>query len=207
MVSRGLLMSFSDPVAGQVPSLLPFQYNPAEVTRVLRPQPAAGGGSGLKVAGPPAESYAFKMELDALGAIDKPITGTLGVAPLLATLESMLEPGGGGLAALIGAVAGALGGAGGGPRAVPSPTLPLVVLAWSVARVVPVRIDSCTVHETAFDVLLQPVQATVDLGFTVLRDRDLQSHMTLANVMAMAYQAVRKASATVGIAQGVELLL
>lgn len=201
-----MLMSFSDPVAGMVPSLVPFQYNPAEVTRVLRVQQGGGGGSGLRVAGPPTETYTLKIELDALGAIEKPITGALGVGPLLATIEAMLEPGGGGLAALVGAVAGALGGAA-GAQPVPAPTLPLVVLAWSVTRVVPVRIDSFTARETGFDALLQPVQATVDLSLTVLRDRDLQADMTLATVMATAYQAVRTASATVGIAQGVELML
>jgi len=200
-----MLMSFSDPVAGMVPSLVPFQYNPGEVTRVLRVQ-QGGGGSGLRVAGPPAESYTLKLELDALGAVEKPITGALGVAPLLATIEAMLEPGGGGLAALVGAVAGALGGSS-GARPVPAPTLPLVVLAWSVGRIVPVRIDSFTARETGFDALLQPVQATVDLSLTVLRARDLQADMTLANVLATAYQAVRTAAAVVGIAQGVELML
>jgi hypothetical protein len=206
MLMRGMLLSFSDPVAGMVPSLVPFQYNPAEVTRVLRVQSGGPGGSGLRVGGPPVESYTLKIELDALDAIDRPITGALGIGPLLATIEGLLEPGGGGLAALVGAVAGALGGGGGAPP-VPAPSLPLVVLAWSVERIVPVRVDGCTIHETGFDALLQPVQATVDLSLTVLRGRDLSEDMKLANVLATAYQAVRTASAAVGIAQGVELML
>jgi hypothetical protein len=203
---RGMLLSFSDPRAGIVPSLVPFQYNPAEVTRVLRPQAGTNGGSGLRVAGPPAETYTIKLELDAVDAIDKPISGSLGVGPLLATIEGMLEPGGGGLAALAGAVAGLLS-RGGGAAPVPAPTLPLVVLAWSLERIVPVRIDTYTAHETGFDALLQPVQATVDLSFTVLRPSDLDPAMTLSTVMATAYQTVRTASAAVGIAQGVELML
>ncbi|NJP31896.1 hypothetical protein [Micromonospora thermarum] len=206
MLMRGMLLSFSDPVAGMVPSLVPFQYNPAEVTRVLRVQSGTSGGSGLRVGGPPVESYTLKIELDALDAIDKPITGSLGIGPLLATIEGLLEPGGGGLAALVGAISGALGG-GGGAAPVPAPSLPLVVLAWSLERIVPVRVDSCTIHETGFDALLQPVQATVDLSLTVLRSRDLSPDLKLANVLATAYQAVRTASATVGIAQGVELML
>ncbi|PZF95814.1 hypothetical protein C1I99_17820 [Micromonospora deserti] len=203
---RGMLLSFSDPVAGMVPSLVPFQYNPAEVTRVLRVQSGTSGGSGLRVGGPPVESYTLKIELDALDAIDKPITGSLGIGPLLATIEGLLEPGGGGLAALVGAITGALGG-GGGAAPVPAPSLPLVVLAWSLERIVPVRVDSCTIHETGFDAMLQPVQATVDLSLTVLRSRDLSPDLKLANALATAYQAVRTASATVGIAQGVELML
>jgi hypothetical protein len=203
---RGMLLSFSDPRAGIVPSLVPFQYNPAEVTRVLKPQAGTAGGPGLRVAGPPVETYTLKLELDAIDAIDKPISGTLGVGPLLATIEGMFEPAGGGLAALVGAVAGLLGGGGGGST-VPAPTLPLVVLAWSLERIVPVRIDTFTAHETGFDALLQPVQATVDLSFTVLRPSDLDPAWTLSTVLATAYQTVRSASAVVGIAQGVELML
>jgi hypothetical protein len=201
-----MLLSFSDPVAGLVPSLVPFQYNPSEVTRVLRVVPGASGGSGLRVGAPPVETYTLKLELDALDALDKPISGTLGVGPMLATIEGMLEPGGGrGLATLVGAVASLLGGGGGAPP-VPAPSLPLVVLAWSAERIVPVRIDSYTAHETGFDSALQPVQASVDLSVTVLRDRDLNADQTLANVMATAYQAVRTGLSAVGVAQGVELL-
>ena len=97
MLMRGMLLSFSDPVAGMVPTLVPFQYNPAEVTRVLRVSPgqrraAPACGCGA----PPTETYTLKIELDALDALDKPITGALGVGPLLAAIEAMLEPGGGG---------------------------------------------------------------------------------------------------------------
>lgn len=207
MLMRGMLLSFSDSRAGIVPTLVPFQYNPAEVTRVLRPQAGTSGGSGLRVAGPPSETYTIKLELDSVDALDKPISGTLGVGPLLATIEAMLEPGSSsGLAALAGAVAGLLG-AGSGAPPVPAPSLPLVVLAWSLQRVVPVRIDSYTAHETGFDAALQPVQATVDLSFTVLRPSDLDPSLTLSTVMATAYQTVRTASAVVGTAQGVELML
>lgn len=203
---RGMLLSFSDPRAGIVPTPVPFQYNPSEVTRVLRPQAGTSGGSGLRVAGPPTETYTLKLELDALDAPDKPLTGTLGVGPLLATLESMLEPGGGGTSGLVGAVAGLLAG-GGSPTAVPVPTLPLVILAWSIQRMVPVRIETYTAHETGFDATLQPVQATVDLSLTVLRPSDVDPSLTLSTVMAAAYQTVRQASAVAGVAQGLELMV
>jgi hypothetical protein len=201
-----MLLSFSDPRAGIVPTPVPFQYNPSEVTRVLRPQAGTSGGSGLRVAGPPTETYTVKLELDALDAPDKPLTGTLGVGPLLATLESMLEPGGGGTSGLVGAVAGLLAG-GGSPTAVPVPTLPLVILAWSIQRMVPVRIETYTAHETGFDATLQPVQATVDLSLTVLRPSDVDPALTLSTVMAAAYQTVRQAGAVAGVAQGLELMV
>jgi hypothetical protein len=206
----GALISFSDPVAGLVPTLVPFQYNPAEVTRTLRVQSGGHGGPGLRVTGPPIESYTLHVELDALAVPDRPLTSTLGIGPVLAALEAMLEPTGAGgpLGALIGAVTSlvaGIGGGGGGGGTVPAPSLPLVLLAWNPTRIVPVRVDDYSAHETGFDAALQPVQATVDLTLTVLRPEDLSTDQVLATAMASAYQAARTALAVVGMAQGVEL--
>ncbi len=209
---RGMLTSFSDPNLGLVPTLVPFQYNPAEVTRTLRVSPGTGSGPGLRVAQAPIEAYTLKIELDGIDAVDKPITGAMGIQPLLATIEAMLEPAGalGVLGALGSALSGAVsaltgGGASGAP--IPAPTLPLVVLAWSPTRIVPVRIDSFSAHETGFNSLLLPVQASVDLSLTVLRETDLTSDLKMANFLASAYQAARSALAVAGVAQGVELML
>ncbi|MET9019921.1 hypothetical protein ABZV93_08065 [Actinopolymorpha sp. NPDC004070] len=212
MLMRGMLLSFSDPDIGLVPTMAPFQYNPAEITRTLTVAAGQQGGPALRVAGPPAEAYTLKIELDAVDAVDKPISGVMGVQPLLATIEAMMEPAGklGVLGAVGGALAGAVsalrgGGGGGGP--IPAPSLPLVVMAWSPTRIVPVRITSFSAHETGFNAGLLPVQATVDLGLTVLRPADLDSNLKLAGFMAQAYQAVRSTLAVAGVAQGVELML
>jgi hypothetical protein len=213
MLMRGMLISFSDPNIGLVPTLVPFQYNPAEVTRTIKVNKSGtSGGSGLRVEDNPTESYTLKIDLDGVDAVDKPITGVMGVQPLLAAIEAMLEPAGS--LGVIGAVGSALAGAvsaltGGGPSGgpIPAPSLPLVVLAWSAARIVPVRIDSFTAHETGFNAALLPVQATVDLSLTVLRDTDLTSDLKMANFVANAYQAARSALAIAGVAQGVELML
>jgi hypothetical protein len=192
---------------------VPFQYNPAEVTRTIRASSSGTpGGPGLRVQSTPTESYTLKLELDGVDAVDKPITGVMGVQPLLAAIEAMLEPAG--TLGVIGAVGSALAGAvssltGGGPSGgpIPAPSLPLVVLAWSATRIVPVRIDSFTARETGFNAALLPVQATVDLSLTVLRDTDLTSDLKMANFLADAYQAARSALAITGVAQGVELML
>jgi hypothetical protein len=212
MLMRGMLISFSDPDVGLVPTMVPFQYNPAEVTRTIKVNGGPQGSPALRVQQAPVESYTLKLELDALDAIDKPITSVLGVQPLLATIEAMLEPAGslGVLGALGSALAGAVasitgGGSSGAP--IPAPSLPLVVLAWSPVRIVPVRIDSYTAHETGFNAGLLPVQATVDLSLTVLRDTDLTGDLKMANFLASAYQAARSALAITGVAQGVELML
>ena len=210
---RGMLLSFSDPDIGLVPTLVPFQYNPSEVTRTLTVSSGTPGGPGLRVGQAPVEKYTLKVELDGIDAVDKPITGAMGVQPLLATLEAMMEPAGGSgvlgaaLGALVGAVASLAGGSVASAGPVPAPSLPLVVLAWSAARIVPVRIDSFTAHETGFNSSLLPVQANVDLGLTVLRTSDLPSDVKMANFLANAYQAARSALAIAGVAQGVELML
>ena len=209
MLMRGMLISFSDPNLGLVPTMVPFQYNPAEVTRTIRANNAGtAGGPGLRVQNNPTESYTLKLELDGVDAVNKPITGVMGVQPMLAAIEAMLEPAGtlGVLGALTGAVS-SLGGGGSASGPIPAPSLPLVILAWSLARIVPVRIDSFTANETGFNAELLPVQATVDLSLTVLRTTDLTSDLKVANFVADAYQGVRSALAVTGVAQGVELML
>lgn len=212
MLTRGMLISYSDPNTGLKPTRVPFQYNPAEVTRTIRVNGSGTpGGPGLRVQTTPTESYTLKIELDGVDAVDKPITGAKGVQPLLAAIEKMLEPAsspgvpGAGGSALAGAVSSPTG-AGASSGAIPAPSLPLVVLAWSAARTVPVRIDSFTARETGFNAALLPVQATVDLSLTVLRDTDLTSDLKMANYVANAYQATRREWATTGVAQGVELM-
>lgn len=210
MLMRGMLISFSDPNIGLVPTLVPFQYNPAEVTRTITVNRKSDFRSqGLRVEDFPTELYTLKLELDGVDAVDKPITGVMGVQPLLAAVEAMLEPvtGWGVLGSLGSALSGAVASLTGGSAPLPAPSLPLVVLAWSATRIVPVRIDSYTVNETGFNAALLPVQATVDLSLTVLRATDLTSDMKMANFVANAYQATRSAMAITGVAQGVELML
>jgi hypothetical protein len=210
MLMRGMLISFSDPKFGLVPTLVPFQYNPAEVTRTLTVNKKSDLRSpGLRVQDYPTESYTLKLELDGVDAVDKPITGVMGVQPLLAAVEEMLEPvtGWGVLGSLGSALSGAVASLTGGSGPVPAPSLRLVVLAWNAMRIVPVRIDSYTAQETAFNAALFPVQATVDLSVTVLRTTDLTPGMKMANFVANAYQASRSAMAITGVAQCVELML
>jgi hypothetical protein len=193
--------------------MVPFQYNPAEVTRTIKVNGTPTPGSpGLRVATTPTESYTLKIELDALGAPDKPITSVLGIQPLLATIEAMLEPAGslgviGAVGAALQGAVSALSGASTAASTIPAPSLPLVVLQWNASRTVPVRVDSFTARETGFNAALLPVQATVDLSLTVLRDTDLTSDLKMANFLASTYQAMRSALAVTGVAQGVELML
>src|SRR5262249_11944947 len=204
---KGILASFDNPLLGVVPTIVPFQYNPDQVTRVFRTeQPGAGtgtaaatsdnAGSALNAARPAPEDYTLKIELDATDGLEKggPLTTAFGISPRLAAIEMLVQPVG---SSLLGDLAGALTGGllGGGGAAVPAARLPLVLLIWGPTRITPVRLKSLTITETAFDELLNPIQATADLGFTVLRPTDLGDDDTFAKAAAKYYQGAREVKA------------
>jgi hypothetical protein len=213
---KGMLLSFSDPLLGVIPNMIVFQYNPSDVTRVFRSE--VGGGSGATAGGvtqgaalsaprPAPEDYTLKIEMDATDGLadEAPITTALGIGPRLAALEMLMQPVGSSLlSGLAGALTGGLLGGGGG-AAVPAGKLPLVLFAWGPARITPVRLNSLTIHETAFDELLNPVQASADVGFTVIRTQDLDAGDTFARAAADFYQGAREVKAVLSISQTFEL--
>ncbi len=203
----GVLASFDDPLLGIVPTIVPFQYNPDEVTRVFTSEQPAGAdtGSALNVVRPAPEDYSVKLELDATDGLEHsgPLTTAFGIGPKLAAIEMLMQPVG---SSLLGGLAGALTGGllGGGGAAVPAGRLPLVLFIWGPVRITPVRLKSLTIHETAFDELLNPIHATADLGFTVLRPNDLGKNDTIAMAAAKYYQGAREVKAVLSLPQILE---
>jgi hypothetical protein len=208
MLLKGMLLSFSDPLLGLIPTVVLFQYNPTDLTRVFRVQSggtseATGGGDGRSAPLPAGEEYTIKLELDATDGLEKgtPVTSVLGISPRLAAIEMLVQPVG---SSLLGSLAGALlGGASG--AAVPAGRLPLVFFAWGPARITPVRLSSLTIRETAFDALLNPIHATADLGLTVLRKAELDKDDTFARAAADYYQGAREVKAVAALPQVIEL--
>ncbi|HEU0195107.1 MAG TPA: hypothetical protein VFQ71_12960 [Gaiellales bacterium] len=210
---KGFLASYSDPLLGAVPTVVLFQYNPTEITRVFKvqaPSGAAGSeptGSARNAVRPAPEDYTVKLEFDATDGLEKggPVTTVLGMAPRLAALEMLVQPVG---SSLLGGLAGALTGGllGGGGAAIPAGRLPLTLFCWGPGRVTPVGLKSLTIHETAFDELLNPIHATADLSFTVLRLDDLGKDDTLARAAARYYQGARESKAVLQLAQIPELM-
>jgi hypothetical protein len=203
---KGILASFDDPLLGVIPTVVVFQYNPTQVTRVFRDETAAAGsapgGGALNAARPAPEEYALSLELDATDGLESggPLTAIFGISPRLAAIEMLMQPVG---SSLLGGLVGGL--LGGGGAAVPAGRLPLVLLIWGPARVTPVRLTSLTVRETAFDELLNPIHATADLGFSVLRKADLAADQTIARAAADYYQGLREARAVLQLPQMIEL--
>ena len=209
---KGFLASYSDPLLGLVPTVVFFQYNPTEITRVFQvAAPATGEGSeptgaARNAVRPASEDYTVKLEFDATDGLERggALTTAFGISPRLAALELLVQPVG---TSLLSGLAGTLTGGllGGSGAAVPAGRLPLTLFVWGPERITPVRLKSLTIHETDFDELLNPIQATADLSFTVLRVDDLSTDDTVARAAAKYYQGAREAKAVLQLAQIAEL--
>lgn len=179
---KGALVVFEAPIP--VPTnLIVFQYNPETMTRKIA-QPAGGaqaGGGGsanpCSTAGDtrnvlllPVENYQLSVELDAADQLEvnDTITRGVGLHPALAALELLLYPPPQDV--LIAEVLTRFGSG-----FVTSGKVPIVLFVWGAARVVPVIVNSITVTESAYDQLLNPIQAKVDLEMRSMTQIELKS--------------------------------
>jgi hypothetical protein len=164
-------------VAYRLPSLLPtiivFQYNPDEVSRSIQIRGAQGGGRGdaQRTAGAPDETLTFTVEIDAADQLEAPAqhadTVAMGLHPAIAALETLAYPS---FALVAANEALALGGI----AFVAAEQAPLTLLIWGRHRVLPVRLESLTIKEQAFDVALNPIRVSADMSLKVLTYRDLE---------------------------------
>jgi hypothetical protein len=209
---KGLLASYSDPILGLVPTTVLFQYNPTEMTRVLRVESRVddGGsptGAALNAVRAATEEYSMKLEFDATDGLERggPLTLAFGISPRLAALELLMQPVG---ASLLGGLASTLTGGllGGGGANVPAGQLPLTLFVWGPERIAPVRLNTLSIQESAFDELLNPIQATADVSFSVLRFDDPMNTNKFARAAAKYYQGSRETRALLAPAQIPELL-
>jgi hypothetical protein len=182
LLLKGALVVFETPIP--VPTnIIVFQYNPETMTRTLS-QPAGGsqtGGHGsanpCSTAGDsrnnlllPSEAYQLAVELDAADQLETsdPVTLAVGLHPALAALELMMYP-----RPLDVALNKALKFF--GSAFTVSPQTPIVLFVWGKSRIVPVIVNSLTVTETAYDQLLNPIQAKVDLAMRSMTETELKN--------------------------------
>jgi len=111
----------------------------------------------------------------------------------------LMQPVGSSLGGLVGGLLG------GGGATIPAGKLPLILFMWGPTRLTPVRLTSLTIHETAFDELLNPIHATADLGLKVLRTVDLAEDDKMARAAATFYQGAREVKAVLQLPQLLEL--
>ncbi|HYQ17180.1 MAG TPA: hypothetical protein VEQ58_15515 [Polyangiaceae bacterium] len=182
-------------------SVVVFQYNPDTMTRRLEPRAVGGDGDrseAMRLTGPPKETISLTVEVDATDQLEKqnPIAVASGVYPALSALEMMVYP----KSALV--IANTILAAIGTIELLPAEA-PFTLFVWGPQRVVPVRVASISITEEAYDPLLNPIRAKVELSLTVLSYNDL----TLTNpgsFVFMAHQVLKETMASLNIASSAQ---
>ena len=175
-------------------SVVVFQYNPETLTRSLVAQTSGGDadrGEALRLKGPPEETITLKVEIDAADQLEQaqPVATTMGIYPVLASLEMLIYP------KSISTIANEALLAAGVIEVVP-PEAPLTLFVWGVKRVLPVRLTTFSITEEAFDPNLNPIRASVNLGLRVLTYHDL-GLLSAGGALFMAHQIVKEVMATI----------
>lgn len=176
-------------------SVVIFQYNPDTMSRRIAANaanPNAAQGEALRLKGPPQETITCSIEIDATDQLEgaNPMAVAMGVHPTLASLEMLLYPKS--LAMILNE-----GLAAAGMIEVLPPEAPLTLFVWGPARVVPVRITELTIEEEAYDNLLNPIRAKVQLSMRVLTYQDL-GLVSVGGALFMAHQVAKEVMATLG---------
>ncbi len=164
-----------DPERGTPQGIIVLQFNPDSLERSIAPQAAGGGDSGgggsggdrneaLRLKGPAEETWKFTAECDSTDQLDVPAPN--GIHPQLAALEMLVQPT---TAQLRKNTRLSEKGA----IEISPIEVPLTLFTWGSKRVMPVKLTELSVSETAFDVNLNPMRASLDMGLKVLTVSDL----------------------------------
>jgi hypothetical protein len=170
-----------------------FQYNPEQISRSIAPSYSeAGGGRAepLRLSGPPKETISANLSIDLIDQMEQGDNGPLGggIAGYLAAIEMLVYP----KSILVAANQILLAT---GTMEVIPPVAPLTLFIYGWKRVVPVKMESISITETAHDPSLNPIRADVSLSMKVLTYNDLS--MTHPGYWAfMAHQVIKEVFAT-----------
>lgn len=196
---KGALVAYQSQLIPGIPRLVVFQYNPDNLTRTLRHrrqtgrygQDRADANEALEVTGPPRESISLTVALNATDQLeapaDNPAVVVAGLHPALATLELLLYPASQEL--LSNRLRAAIGA-----QSVKSMDVPMVLLVWGAARVIPVRLDGLSITEQAFDTMLNPIRAEARLDLTVMSYSDLKEG-TVGHGVSFVHHVAKEALA------------
>ncbi|MFC6062665.1 hypothetical protein [Streptomyces ochraceiscleroticus] len=165
-----------DPERGTPQRIIVLQFNPDTLERSVAPQAAGGEGGGgggdsggdrneaLRLKGPAQETWKFTAEIDATDQLD--VAAPDGIHPQLAVLEMLVQPTTAQLRA-----ASKLSKK--GTIEISPIEMPLTLFTWGSKRVMPVRLTELSVNESAFDVNLNPIRASLSIGMKILTVSDL----------------------------------
>jgi hypothetical protein len=175
-----------------IPSVIVFQYNPATLTRTLRPRATTGQGATaetLRLQGAPEEDIQIDVEIDATDQLEKGAVPA-GIYPQLSALEMLIYP----KSAQV--ITNTMLMSVGTMEVIP-PAGPFTLFIWGVKRVLPVRITDFSITEEAHDTALNPIRAKVSLGLRVMNYNDFPvTHP--GHFMFLAHQVVKEAMSIVG---------
>lgn len=185
LLAKGAFIQLTESIAGPIPNVIVFQYNPETLSRKLEPwqppetssTPGDTQGQADPQAQPfdPKETIDLVLEFDATDAMEhpeqNPVEAVTGIADRIAAMERLLYPveeNGG----LLGDVAALLGGA---SATVSRTTVPVVLFSFGPNLIVPIRITTYQVEEQAFSPTLYPIRAKCTVSLKVLTDKDFPS--------------------------------
>lgn len=177
-------------------SVVVFQYNPDTLTRKLEARAVTQEGErgeAMRLTGAPKETITLSIEIDAADQLEQgnPLGVTMGVSPTLAALEMMLYPK---VASLILNDALSLMGT----IEVMPVEAPMILFVWGPTRVLPVRLTSFSITEEAYDQLLNPIRAKVELSLTVLSYHDL-GQLSPGRALFLAHHITKEVMATLNV--------
>ncbi|KQW01972.1 hypothetical protein [Streptomyces sp. Root369] len=192
-----------NPDTGTPQRVIVLQFNPDTLERTVAPQSAGDSGDGgsggtgsgdrneaLRLKGPAQESWKFTAEIDATDQFE--VAAPDGIHPQLATLEMLVQPTTEQLRA-----ASRLSQK--GTIEISPIEMPLTLFTWGSKRVMPVRLTELSVNESAFDVNLNPIRASLGIGMKILTVSDLPAgHRGADLYMAHLAQKERLAAAARG---------
>jgi len=178
-----------NPLAG----IVVFQYNPDTMTRRLEARSVTqegDRGEAMRLTGAPKETITLSIEIDVSDQLEQgnALATTLGLNPTLAALEMMLYP------TSASVIANDVLSAIGTIEVVPI-NGPMILFVWGAARVLPVRLTSFSITEEAYDPLLNPIRAKVELSLSVLSYHDL-SLLSPARALFLTHHIAKEVMAT-----------
>nr|AWJ66035.1 hypothetical protein [uncultured bacterium] len=174
MVMRGAFVQLVPQMVAFLPNIILFRINPDTIRKTGTPfNPFEGQGPNRGSSPPdilpyPAdETISFTLMLSATEGQQNlnPITLAHGVAPQIAALKKLIQPGEGLIGDLIGAAKALAGGA---AREIKADRIPVTFLLLGLSLAVPVRATSFTVEETHHTPTLYPQEAKVSIELRVL---------------------------------------
>ncbi|MGB3296644.1 MAG: hypothetical protein WBA76_00135 [Phormidesmis sp.] len=193
-------------------SVIVFQYNPDTMSRSLSPRMLRSASNSdnvsspkeaMRITGPPKETITLKVEIDATDQLEvaDPIAVKSGIHPQLAALELLMYP------KMATVLTNRVLSKTGMLEVVPM-EMPLALLVWGLQRTLPVRLESLSIDEQAFDASLNPIRAEASLSLQVLSYADLPfnskggglfaAHQVQKEILATATSALSAVSQVTG---------